>query len=401
MDENLDTFDVCIVGGSIAGNFLCYLLSNSDLKIIVIEEHRKIGLPLQCAGIISQKLSDLIILPNELILNRVKVAKIVSPDESFVKLSGNELPYIIDRTGLDLFFYEKVRKIEKIQYLLGEKFKSCKRIKKRDQQILLIQTSNRVIKAKILVGCDGPLSSVAKSLHIENRNLYATQIRVSANFDENEAVMYFNPRWKELFGWIIPEGKGIFRIGMACSQNLVKNFRFFLKKIKIKISQKIDQQGGLIPYGMMNKIAFNNMLLLGDSGCQVKATTGGGIINILTAAKYAANCIKKCIKIDNFSRKVIKKYYENPCRLTIGKELKIHYLIRVVLERLDNKDFKKLFEIIQINKIQKLINIYGDMDFPKAFILKLVKNPIVISFLVRFTFKNPNILVKLLKIITK
>jgi len=117
--------------------------------------------------------------------------------------------------------------------------------------------------------------------------------------------MYFNPRWKELFGWIIPEGKGIFRIGMACSQNLVKNFRFFLKKIKIKISQKIDQQGGLIPYGMMNKIAFNNMLLLGDSGCQVKATTGGGIINILTAAKYAANCIKKCIKIDNFSRKVI------------------------------------------------------------------------------------------------
>ena len=140
MDENLDTFDVCIVGGSIAGNYLSYLLSNTNLKIIVIEEHKEIGLPLQCAGIISQKLSNLITFPNELILNRVKVAKIVSPDNSYVKLSGNEIPYIIDRTGLDLFFYEQARKSEKIQFLLGEKFKSYKRIKKRSQQILLIRT---------------------------------------------------------------------------------------------------------------------------------------------------------------------------------------------------------------------------------------------------------------------
>ena len=60
MDRNLATFDVCIVGGSISGNYLCYLLSNTNLKIIVIEEHEQVGLPFQCAGIVSQKLSRLI-----------------------------------------------------------------------------------------------------------------------------------------------------------------------------------------------------------------------------------------------------------------------------------------------------------------------------------------------------
>ena len=60
MNREISTFDVCIIGGSIAGNYLCYLLSNTKLKVAVIEEHMEVGLPLQCAGIVSQKLSRLI-----------------------------------------------------------------------------------------------------------------------------------------------------------------------------------------------------------------------------------------------------------------------------------------------------------------------------------------------------
>ncbi|MFX0082477.1 MAG: NAD(P)/FAD-dependent oxidoreductase [Candidatus Hodarchaeota archaeon] len=401
MEGIIENTDICIVGASIAGNYLCYSLSNTNLRITVIEEHKEIGLPLQCAGIVSQKLSNLIELPKEIVLNRVRVAKIVAPKEQFIKLSGNEEPFIIDRTALDLFFYEKIRNNTNIQFFLGEKFKSFKYIKNGSQKHLLIETSHRTLKTKMLIGCDGPLSSVADCLGIKNKNLYAIQIRISANFDENEAAMYFDPRWRELFGWIVPEGNGIFRIGIACSQNIVKNFRIFLKRLKLDFKQKIDQQGGLIPYGMMNKLAFNNILLLGDSACQVKATTGGGIINLLTATKYAANCIKNCFKNDNFSRKIIKRYYENPCFSTIGKQLKIHYLIRVVIERLRNKDFARLFKIIKTSKIENLINIYGDMDFPKTLIFKLLKNPIVISFLMKFILKNPDIFVNFIKILTK
>jgi geranylgeranyl reductase family protein len=400
MDREIEKCDICIVGASIAGNYLCYLLSNTNLNIVIIEEHIEVGFPLQCAGIVSQKLTKMINFPKEIILNRVKVAKIVSPDGNSLKLSGNENPYIIDRVALDQYFYEQIRVKKNIKFLLGEKFKSFKRIKERDQNLLIIHTSHRSFKAKLLVGCDGPLSSVGKSLYIKNRNLAATQIRVSADFDENEAVMYFNPLWKELFGWIVPEGKGIFRIGMACSHKLMRNFRDFLNKIEININQKIDQQAGLIPFGMMNKIAFNNILLLGDSGCQVKSTTGGGIINLLAAAKYAATCIKTCIKIGKYSKKVIKKYYENPCRLTIGRELKTHYLIRTVLERLDSNDFKNLFEIVKTHKINELINLYGDMDFPMKFVLKFLKKPMVFSFFIRFTLKNPAIFVNLLRAIT-
>ena len=46
-ERKFENFDVCVVGASIAGNYLAYLLSKSSIKIVVIEEHKDIGLPFQ------------------------------------------------------------------------------------------------------------------------------------------------------------------------------------------------------------------------------------------------------------------------------------------------------------------------------------------------------------------
>jgi flavin-dependent dehydrogenase len=193
-ERNIENFDLCIVGASIAGNYLAYLLFKSNIKIVVIEEHKDIGLPFQCAGIISQKLSQLIKLPEEIILNRVKTAKIINPSGNFIKLSGNEHPFIIDRIALDRLFYDKNKKSSNITYYLGERFRSFKYSVENGQKCVLIESSKRLIKAKMLIGCDGPLTSVGKHLKVKNKLLYATQIRIKGSFDENEAVMYFHPK---------------------------------------------------------------------------------------------------------------------------------------------------------------------------------------------------------------
>jgi len=400
MENNIEIVDLCIVGASISGNYLSYLLSKANLTIAVIEEHKEIGLPFQCAGIVSQKLSQLIDLPKDIILNRVNVAKIVAPSGKFIKLSGEENPYIIDRIALDRLFYEKVKMNNKIFYFLGEKFKSFKYLIKDQQKYVLIETSKRKIRAKMLIGCDGPLSLVAKSFGIKNEVIYAIQIRVKSNFSQNEASMFFDPQWKELFGWIVPEGNNnIYRIGLASAKNTKKNFENFLKRLGINIDKKIDQQGGIIPYGIMNKSAFDNVLLLGDAAGQVKATTGGGIVMLLISAKFAAYCIKRCFKSNKFSRKTIRNYYEKPCLSAIGKQLKLHYFISMLFENFTNDDFEAFFKIIKITNIEKLISLYGDMDFPRSLIIRLSKNSSVLKFLLRLLKKNPLLLVKSLKIL--
>ena len=170
-----------------------------------------------------------------------------------------------------------------------------------------------------------------------------------------------------------------------------------MNQLNLEIKEKISQQGGIIPIGKMNRIAFDNILLLGDSACHVKATTGGGIIMLLIASKFAAQCISYCFKQNNFSRKLIKKYYEKPCARSIGKQLKINYLIRLIFENFDTNDFDELFTIIKTTKIEKIISLYGDMDFPLSLILKLVKNFTFLKFVLRILKKNPNVIKKAIK----
>ncbi len=395
-------FDICIIGASIAGNYLSYLLSNTSLRIAVIEEHEEVGKPLQCAGIISQKLKSLIPLSKEIVLNRVKIAKLVFPSNVSIELSGDDHPYIVDRIKLDRTFYEKVKDNPNIKFFLGEKFKSFNYINKdenENQKSLIIKTSNRKIHADLLIGCDGPLSSVAKQLSIRNNIIYATQIRIEAKFNENKAFLYFDEQWKDLFGWIVPEGNKIYRIGLACSKNVMKAFKLFLEKIGVKYKNIIDHQGGIIPIGTMNKIAHDNILLLGDSACMVKATTGGGIIMLLIAAKFAAKCIIKCFQFHDFSKNFIRKHYEKLCVSSIGKDLKLHYLVRIVLKHFKNKNFHEIYKIINKNEIKKLINVYGDMDFPKSLAFKVMFNLDFIRFLIKFIVKNPILIVEIISII--
>ena len=57
---------------------------------------------------------------------------------------------------------------------------------------------------------------MAARIGVKNRWIRATQARVSMKVDVQQAAMYFDPDWKELFGYIVPEGKnGICRIGLA------------------------------------------------------------------------------------------------------------------------------------------------------------------------------------------
>jgi len=360
--------------------------------------HKEIGLPFQCAGIISQKLSKLIELPKEIVLNRVNTAKIVSPSGSFINLSGNERPYVVDRIELDRLFYNKVKDNPKIIYYLAERYKSFEYRIENGKKYLLIETSKRKIIAKMLIGCDGPLSLVGKQLNVKNDVIFASQIRVNANFYDNEAAMYFNPQWKHLFGWIVPESNRIYRIGIASAKNVNKCFKRFLNELSVDFNNKLDQQGGIIPYGVMNKLAFDNVLLLGDAAGQVKATTGGGIVMLLTAAKHASNCIHRCFEDENFSKRIIQKYYEKPCSQTIGKELKLHFIIRLILENFKDNDFEIFFKIIKENKIEHLITFYGDMDFPKTLVFKLLRNRTVLGFMFNFFIKNPVLIFKIIKL---
>ena len=72
-----------------------------------------------------------------------------------------------------------------------------------------------------------------------------------------------------------------------------------------------------------------------------------------------------------------------------------------MLENFTEKDYDMFFQIIKETKVEDLISIYGDMDFPRELILKLMKNPSIFIFMIRFVLTHPNLFTTLIKILTK
>lgn len=400
---------MCIIGAGIAGNYLAMLLREMDISCIVVERRKSFeDRPLQCAGICSQKLLKLVSFPSEIILNSVHDAEVFTPHLKKIMMSGRDSPVVIDRIAFDTYFGEKAQK-NGTQYLFGEKYVTHHLISKNDQEkfgkIAVVQTNKRKILAKIVVGADGPMSKVARRFHIKNDYIPATQARIKMDYNTNATALYFHPMMKELFGYIVPEGdNGICRVGLGAKEKPNIAFKQFLKLLKVKKSDIISRQGGLIPFGFPKQFAFQNTVLLGDSASMVKATTGGGIVILISAAKKLAPAIEKALHHQNYDGIYLRKIYQHKIkRGFIGAQLKVHYFIRLLMIELKPYDydyFSKLYEdTTRKNSIKKIIDEYGDMDFPLKVTEKLLMNARFVRFLIHIIFHNLKLIPKYIKAI--
>ena len=397
MSEILAT-QICIIGGGIAGNYLASLLAKDGLAPVVIEEHTEIGKPFQCAGIVSQKLLKLIDVPDNLILNRVRRANIISPNLQTITMGGKERPLVIDRVEFDRHFYLEAKQDGAI-YLLGEKAQSFQYLE--SSQGVAIQTTKRTIHCKILVAADGPHSLVARAFNLSHKTIFGIQQRVRYQHDLDSVSMYFNPKWKELFAWIIPEGDGICRIGLGGEKNPISYLKTLKKSLGIKEADVLDTQGGNIPIGLPNQVAFPHILLVGDSASMVKATTGGGIVMLINAGQIAARCIQKSLKTRDMSYGFLKKHYELPVRRTVGYNLKVHYFVRRVLMRFTAADFNYFFRLYQNETVKHTIGNEVDMDYLTKVIPKLLRNPHLIKFMIYLMIRNLDLVPEFFRLLVR
>ncbi|HHV75466.1 MAG TPA: FAD-dependent oxidoreductase, partial [Thermoanaerobacterium sp.] len=101
-------YDVLVLGAGPIGSTLARLLAEKGFKVGLIEKKRIVGLPLQCAGLVSWKIKKVNILPDEFIINRIKGAIIHSPSDHTLKVSKDNVEaYVIDRISYDQYLAEE------------------------------------------------------------------------------------------------------------------------------------------------------------------------------------------------------------------------------------------------------------------------------------------------------
>ena len=351
---------VSIVGAGPVGGYLAYLLAKNGEKVDIYEEHAEIGKPVQCTGVVTSALTDILgfDVNKRFILNEINRIKILSPDQDFLELELKQGDIVLDRFEFDKFLVGKAMN-NGAELFSGYKFLSNWggkiKFKKRFG-------GHIARKQDILIGADGVLSRVAKAnnLFLGRKFVQGVQARVYG-FNEINRVEIFLGFGE--FLWVVPEGNGIARVGLVgnTSRDLRDLLNKFLCEKKLKA---IDFQSGLIPlYYPKVRTKDRDIFLVGDAATQVKATTYGGIIPGLMAAKELAGSILE----DS------GKSYEQRWRKIIGKELRAHLFMRQCMNRFSARDYDRL---VNLCKNCKDILENGNRDFPAKFLLRMaIKEP--------------------------
>ncbi len=397
-DSDVTSCDVVIVGGSIAGNYLASLIAGHGITIHVIEAHKEIGFPMECAGIVSGKITSLLAIPRDIILNRIKKAKVFSPDGSHATIRARDQPVVLDRVKLDQHFYH-VAEERGVQYHLNERVIS---VEKHENFVMVTSTRERYV-SKMIVGCDGASSIVARHHGINHSRITGKQViaRIDKAIHElmepDTCELHFDPEWHGLFGWIIPESPDVYRIGIASPMHVARHFGTFISRSlglhSVQATRNngistLNITGGTIPIGIPTRCSFDRALLVGDAACQVKASTGGGIVMLAMASKLAAEAILQAFEKNDFSGRFLFKHYERPCKMKIEPDLRVHFVIHKGIEKLDRRDFATLFNLSKSKDIQALLLNVADMDFPLKFMLQLFQKRAFIAWVSKFFWKH-------------
>ncbi|MBM3200016.1 NAD(P)/FAD-dependent oxidoreductase [Candidatus Woesearchaeota archaeon] len=354
---------ISIIGAGPAGSYLASLLAEKD-EVTLFEEHDKIGEPVQCAGITTQALTDVVHVNKEFILNTVSNARIFAPNNEHLDIKLTRPNIILDRAGFDRHLAERAQD-KGAKLLLGYRYKGCSR---HGKELELHFENGKNIKTNALVGADGPFSKVAKTTGLWHGRRFAigVQTTIRTEVDTDTVDFYTSHEW---FGWVVPVSSKIARVGIATYSKPREHFKGFMKRTGFDKCKIEGYQSGMIPvFNPKIDTQDRNVYLLGDAATQVKATTFGGIVQGLMAAEELNKAIRKDVS------------YERRWRKRIGRDLRIGLLIRKKLDRFSDHHYNHLISMLRQSKAKEILESH-DRDFPlKLLVRMLIRNPKLLRF---------------------
>jgi digeranylgeranylglycerophospholipid reductase len=325
--------DVLVVGAGPAGLSAALEASKAGVHVIVAEKKKTIGQPVRCAELMPK--SDLLrnLGVKESIVQEIKKARIFLSNGEFfdADLTG----YMLNRTVFEQDLAKEAEK-EGAHILVGTHCTS-----KKGEKVILRQSSTKIeISPKVIIGADGPRSTVGEWMGQINREFcIALQHEIPLAAPSDYAEFYFDSRFFGGYGWLFPKGKTA-NVGIAVKypqqpknlsilRRLLKEFG---KKMHLagKIGEiSISTTGGLIPAGGPLDTVKDNMMLVGDAAGQTNSLTGGGISQAIVSGKIAGIVAAEAIKESNVH---ILRIYEVQWDYIFGDELRKAYIKRMFLE---------------------------------------------------------------------
>lgn len=290
--------DILVIGAGPAGSSAAREASSRGARVVVVDKRAVIGVPVQCAEYIPA------FLPGEICINHGFVVQPLRGMKTF--LNGRQVQeiaapgYTIRRDSFDQLLADEAGRAGSAVLL------STRAVALDDVDVIVRQktdTESR-IRARVIIGADGPHSITGKWLGSENTNLIpAVQARVRLRRPMELTEVFFDDRIYGGYGWLFPKGDEA-NVGLGMKNRGERNQTGGMLKELLSLlaaqgkiaGDPLHFMSGHIPAEPRRTIIRKNIMLAGDAAGHTHPITGAGIVQAVLggrmAGKWAARAVE-------------------------------------------------------------------------------------------------------------
>ncbi|MBI4313173.1 MAG: NAD(P)/FAD-dependent oxidoreductase [Chloroflexi bacterium] len=368
---NEQRYDAVVVGAGPAGSAAARGIARGGFRVLVLEEHAQIGVPLHCSGLVTPRTLVEAGVGEGMIVNAIVGAHVCVPSGRTLTIgNGKTRAYVIDRVGLDRALADSAQQAG-AALMRGARLLDARR--EHGGVTLSIRRNDALhtLRTRLLIGADGVHSRVAKALGLSGPServfgLGAEGVLPGSDRDHVQVFVGNDiaPGW---FAWTIPLGDGRVRLGVGSSGPLrpAAAMRRFLSVYAQRLGgwEQRRLTGGVIPIWSRRATVGDNVMLVGDAAGQVKPTSGGGIFSGLAGARLAAETACDALAKDDLSERALRAYAK-AWEKAFGREFRRGEDLRRLYKTLTDEDFERMLRIFSARPVVALFNRYGDIDYP-------------------------------------
>jgi digeranylgeranylglycerophospholipid reductase len=358
--------DVLVIGAGPAGSSTAKHAALNGADVIVIDKKSEIGAPKRCAeGVSKEGLKKLKIEPSTRWVTReLSGVRLIAPNGTGVWLNEEkvklpEAGYILERKVFDKHMaMDAARAGAKI--MVKTLAKGIRR--EGDYLFATLETMGEEfeVKAKIVVGADGPESRMGRFLGLKttlkpkNMESCAQFEMVNVKMEDPDSIeFYFGSVAPGGYAWIFPKGDDIANVGLGILTTETDKsaydhlLEFVENNPSTQNAQPVELNIGGDPVGgMLKELVTDNFMLVGDAASQVNPLTGGGIIAAMEAGVYAGEVAAAAVKDGDYSAKKLSKYQER-CEENIGVKFKRDLKVKDYLQSLSDEELNSIADAFQ------------------------------------------------------
>lgn len=378
--------DVLVVGGGPTGSTVARELAAEGHDVLQVEEHTEIGRPVQCGGLLTPHLIELLPFDVEpLVKTRLYKANIFAPDGTCVHLEADELKSVAsDRAALDQRLAALAVEAGAEQRL-GTKVVGAKRRDGRvEARVRTVDGDEETLRARLVVGADGAQSRVAKWFDLfepkQYISLHGAEMTGLSGLDPEGVEMWLGEdRAPGFFTYIIPTGedRGKVQAGVWNAPHPAKRYyeRMFddpASAHHLEGAEEVFTISATIPFGPAKRSTGERVMLVGDAAGQAKPTTGGGIYTGILCAEMLADEAHVALADDDLSADRLERYHDRWWS-SIGRELRIGMRLRHAFLQLDDEALDDIWSRLAQPEVTEILERHGDIDYPSKLAFELVK----------------------------